>query len=74
MSAVECCRRGEGRLLEARRSPYKYRLAFATVESTAHRPGRGCHLQKVSLLLVEGIFKEGLHVRAHSGDCDLTHD
>ena len=31
-------------------------------------------LEEVSLLLVGGVFEEGLHVRAHSGDCDFAHD
>lgn len=47
-------------------------LAFATVRSTVKRPGY--RIQEVSLLLVEGIGKEGLNIRAHSGDRDFTHD
>jgi len=30
--------------------------------------------EEVALLLVERVVKKALHVGAHSGDCDFTHD
>lgn len=31
-------------------------------------------LEEVALLLVKRVFEKALHVRAHSGDRDFTHD